>query len=316
MNKTQKFIRENYRSLLGSFGLALVLWISVSSEKIYTTEITLPFEVKLASDSLMPVQKLPDQITLLVRGSGQMLFGLNFMRKGVMLDAADLDQSRVVDLRQSMNLLRMPASSGIKILQVIRPQKLWVDVDRRELRRIPVHIRQNVETEPGYLIVSQQVNPDTALVTGPAKLIRKLTQIETDSVVEANARYPVRKKVAFLSPRPGIITVSPDNGNVAIVVEPIVERTLYDVPVQLVNIPEGLIGVAEPKNVSVRVKGGETRISRLTVNEITVLFDYKLSYRPGTMNYPMQIITPPDVTWLEVSPKRFELQLIRKDTSF
>ena len=264
----------------------------------------------------MPVRKLPDSITLLVKGSGQTLFGLNFVRKAVVLDAGEADKTRLLDLRKQKNQLRLPVSSGIEILKVVQPQKLYIEIDRRVQRKLPVYIQSRVETEPGYLIVREKVTPDSIHVTGPEKLLNKINAIPTDSILAVGTRYPVSRKVRFISPYPGVVRVRPEKGMVSIVVEPIVERTLYDVPIQLVNIPADLIGVAEPKSVSVRVKGGETRISNLSVNEITVLFDYKLSFRNGTMDYPMQIITPPDVTWLEVSPKRFELQLIRKDETF
>ncbi len=312
MERIKAYLKENYRSLLGSFMLALILWVSISSEKVYTTQIRLPFKVNLTRDSLTLVRKIPDHITLRVKGTGRTLFGLNFRDKSIHLTIPDIKKTRIIDLSEQTQNLHFPSEYGMEILSVISPRRILLEVDKRIERKLPVRVEHNIQTVPGYLFVSQQVVPDTVLVSGPQKLVSRLTAIPTDSIIKKEAKYPFTSSVHFISPRPGIILVSPEKGQVTTTIEPIVERTLYNVPIKLVNFPRDLQAVAEPAMISVRVKGGETRVTRLTTDEISVIFDYKLSFRKGVMEYPMQIVTPADITWLEVVPQKFVLQLIQK----
>ena len=312
MERIKAYLKENYRSLLGSFLLALILWVSISSEKMYTTQIRLPLRVGLAGDSLTLVRKIPEFITLRVKGTGRMLFSLNFRDKNIYLNIPDIKKTRLIDLSEQKENLHFPAENGMEILNVISPRRILLEVDKKIERRLPVRVVHSIQTVPGYLFVSQSVKPDTVRVSGPQKLVLPLKAIHTDSIIKKEAKYPFTTKVRLLSPRPGIIFVTPQKGQVTTTIEPIVERTLYNVPIKLVNIPKDLQAVAEPAMISVRVKGGETRITNLTNDEITVIFDYKLSFRRGVMEYPMQIVTPADITWLEVVPQKFVLQLIQK----
>ena len=73
---------------------------------------------------------------------------------------------------------------------------------------------------------------------------------------------------------------------------------------------------ATPQTISLRVKGGESRVSALTKDEIDVIFNYETSFKSGTTNYLMQIKTPDDITWVEASPQTFSLKLVRKEDDF
>ncbi len=312
MERLKAYLKENYRSLLGSFMLALILWVSISSEKVYTTQIRLPFKVNLGGDSLTLVRKIPEDITLRIKGTGRMLFGLNFRDKSIHLNIPDIKKTKIIDLTEQKQNLHFPSEYGMEILSVISPRRILVEVDKKIERKLPVKVEHHIQTVPGYLFVSQQVHPDSVRVRGPQKLVSKLTAISTDSIIMKDAKYPFTSTVHFISPRPGIIFITPEKGQVTTTIEPIVERTLYNVPIQLVNFPPDLQAVAEPAMISVRVKGGETRVTRLRTDEISVIFDYKLSFHKGVMEYPMQIVTPADITWLEVVPQKFVLQLIQK----
>ena len=105
--------------------------------------------------------------------------------------------------------------------------------------------------------------------------------------------------------------LNPENVSVSFNIEQIVERTIYDVPIQIVGVPANLIAKAIPRTISLRVKGSESLITQITKDEITVFFDYEKNYKKGKVNYEFQIETPNNVSWTNASPDKFRLHLQR-----
>jgi YbbR domain-containing protein len=94
-------------------------------------------------------------------------------------------------------------------------------------------------------------------------------------------------------------------------VEQIVERTIYDVPIQIVGVPSNLNATSSPRNISLRIKGSESLITQISKDEITVFFDYGKQYQKGTTDYNFQIEMPNNVSWTSASPDKFRLHLQR-----
>jgi YbbR domain-containing protein len=120
--------------------------------------------------------------------------------------------------------------------------------------------------------------------------------------------------VDLIDPRKNIITLNPDKITVAFEIEQIVERTIYDVPIQIVGLPANLIATPSPRSISLRVKGGESIVTGVTRDELTVFFDFAKNYKPGRLIYDVQIETPENVSWTSASPDKFRLQLKRVDS--
>ncbi len=110
-----------------------------------------------------------------------------------------------------------------------------------------------------------------------------------------------------------IVKLTPKEVKIYFNIEQLVERTVYNIPIQIINVPKNITAEPTPATISVRVKGGETRISGLSIDDIDVLFDYSADYKNGRVNYLMQIKTPVDVAWVEASPQSFNIKLLRKE---
>jgi YbbR domain-containing protein len=315
MNKLIEFLKENYKAILVAFGLALLLWLVVTTNKEYKTRIEVPFRIVRLAENKVLIKPVPDKVIMEVSGKGRALIGLNFYKTKIDLELPEINKSTVIDLNNYISRFDVATELGISVVDIIEPKQLDLRVDRFTVAEKPLRVQSNIQTAPGYTLNSIVMEEDSVTVSGPASLIDRLNYLETEKVEEKNVKYPFRKSVAIVQPRPGIITLDPENVSVSFNIEQIVERTIYDIPIQIVSVPSNLIAKAIPRTISLRIKGSESIITQITKDEITVFFDYEKNYQKGQVDYELQIETPNNVSWTNASPDKFRLHLQRVENN-
>lgn len=311
MNRLITFLKENYKSLSVAFGLAVLLWLVVTTDKEYKTRVEVPFEIARLAENKVLVNPVPEKVIMEVSGKGRALMGLNFYNTKIELELPEINKSTVIDLNNYLSRFNFATELGISIVDIIEPKQLDLRVDRFTQEKKPVRVKQNIQTAPGYTLNDIELDRDSVTVSGPASLIERLNYLETATVKKENIKYPFQESVPLVQPREGIIKLKPDIVTVSFNVEQIVERTIYDIPIQIVGVPSNLIATASPRNVSLRIKGSESIITEMTKDEFTVFFDYGKNYKKGKTEYGFQIETPNNVSCTNMIPNKFRLHLQR-----
>ncbi len=312
MEQLIQSLRKNYRALSGSFFLALILWFAVTSDKEYVYNLRVPLSIRPLEKGLVLKNIPPDYAMLKVQGSGRSLFTLGFLKQKIRLELPGLKKKQTIQLKNYLNRIQLPADLNIRILDIIYPRRIRLEVDRLAERNIPIKVAASIQPEAGYTMIGFELSSDSVHVQGPKSTVFAKKFIRTDSLYKAHVKYPFSQKVSLHNPSPGILVLNPGKIKVRVVVEPIVERVIYDVPIDVLHLPKDLTAETDPPAISIRVRGNESLISALTPRDIRVVFDYAKNYKPGKVRYLMQISVPPKVDWLEVSPQDFQLKLMRK----
>lgn len=313
MEKLLAYFKTNYRSLSASFLLALLLWFAVTSDKEYIHTIEVPLKIETLGPNLVLKKIPPEKIRIKISGSGRALFALNFVDTKIGLEFPEINSDQTIDLNDYINKFQFPQDLGITVVDVVSPKRLNLDVDKYFETSLPVKVVSTIRTIPGYLLSDIQMPRDSIKVYGPKSLISEMTEVVTDTIKKYDVRYPFKQPVTLVSPEPGVIKLEPQKINIEFIIEQIVERTIYNIPIIILKVPENISAEATPASISVRVKGGESVISALTQDDIKVSFSFSDHFESGKMKYPMEIETPDNVTWIEASPTTFTLKLVRKD---
>lgn len=313
MEKFILYIRENYKSLLGALSISLLIWLAINGGKEYSHVIEVPLNLDNMDKNIVFERKPPEKITVRVRAKGRALFGLNFIDQKIGLELPHIVKDQTIILDEIKDRINFPAALGIEVEDVLNPETLEIDVDAYAEKYVPVIVQDDIKTEPGYLLVDFYSMEDSIKISGPKSKIHKIESILTNRILENNIRFPFEKMTALSNPDADVITLEPAEVNVKFVIEKLVERTIYNIPIKIINISGDINAQAIPSAISLRIKGGEASVSQLTSNEILVLFNFESSYEKGRLQYPMQIKTPPGVSWVEASPQTFNLSLVRKD---
>jgi len=316
VKKILSFFKINYRSFSASFLLAFLLWFAIATDKEYVHVIDVPLEIETLAENLVLKELPPKTVKLKIRGNGRSLMGLNFISQKIGIEFPEITQDQVIVLEEYKNKFQFPKDLGIEVVDVVSPKRLGLDVDLYAERYLPIKISNDIKTVPGYLLVDYLPEVDSVLVKGPKTLLDKITSVETENVIQSEVRFPFEVITDLSNPNQDVVSIEPASIKVNFNIEPLVERTIYNIPIRIVNTPKNLEAEATPETISLRVKGGESRISALSKDEVDVVFNYEMSFKSGTTDYLMQIKTPENITWVEASPQSFSLKLVRKDESY
>ncbi len=315
MNKIFSRIKKNYRSLTGSFILALLLWVAIKSDNEYTHTIDVPIVVSSLGENLVLKKKPPSSVKLRIKGYGRSLLGLNFIDQKIGLEFPKITSDQVINLEDYKSKFQFPEEFNIKVVSVISPKQLKLEVDTYAERLVPIRVSKQIKPDAGYLLVSYTPLVDTVLVKGPRTFVDAMQFVGTSMVTANGIHLSFEQTVNVINEHSDVVSISPQIINVKFVIEQLVERTVYNIPIEIIDVPSFIKAEATPATISVRVKGGETQISALVKEDIKVLFNYGNNFVSGRTNYPMQIKTPENITWVEVSPTSFNIKLLRKENN-
>jgi hypothetical protein len=304
--------KDNYKHIIASFVLAFILWFAITTNKEYTTKIEIPFSIERVAEGKVLNGIPPDHVVLEVRGKGRSLISLNFVDKNFVLELPEIESSTTLHLSDYTSYINIPSELGIEIVDIVEPKTLELTVDDYLRDKKPIRIQSTIKPAPGYILADTKSSQDSVWVSGPAGIVNSYKYIKTDSLKFSEIKYPFQMQVNLISPKPDVVELDPKKIIVSFTVEQLVERNIYNIPIQIIRVPGHLEAAAEPATIMLRVKGGESKISDLKPGDISVIFDYSKDYRPSVSDYPMQIEMPLGVSWLEASPQKFHLKLVKK----
>ncbi len=310
-----EFFVKNYKPLLTSFILAVLLWVVVTTDKVYVTRIEVPLKiVRLAKDRVLLNAPL-EKVVLEVRGKGRALIGLMFFNTAFNLELPEVEKSVTIDLMDYKSSFNIPREMNISVVNVISPKKLTLEVDTYTEEYKPVELISEVIPSAGYILMDVQLEQDSVLLSGPLSIVEHVDYISNEPLNRKDVKYPFSEVIKLIEPKPGITHLTPEAVKVTFMIEQLVERSVYNIPIQIVGVPDDLIASAIPPTISLRVKGGESLVAALKAEEITVVFNYARDYRKGIMQYPLEVETPQGVSVVEMSPQIFRLQLKKKESA-
>ena len=304
---------KHYKPMIGSFLLAVLLWAAVTTDKIYTIHITVPLQIVQVAPGYVLAEPPPRFAVLKVRGKGRALITLYFYKPKIKLELPQIKHSTTLHLMDYASQIYVGQDLGVHLEDIIQPREIKLKVDRYKELPKPIQIQYDIKPSPGFVLSSVKPNVDTVSVGGPASLVKAIKFIKSEPVKRKDVRYPFNVQLRLISPKPGIIHLKPQRITAHFVIEQIVERTVYNIPIQIIGLPPDLTAKAEPPVVSVRIKGSEHRIASITRDQITAVFDYLKEYRVGRNYYVPHFEALDGVDIIKVSPKSFHLILRKKE---
>jgi YbbR domain-containing protein len=312
MNETVKYIIKNYKPISVSLILAFVLWFVVKTDQVYTTNINVDLRLRSLAPQMVLLDPIPEKVQVKVQAKGRSLMALHFYTNRLDLELPDFDKSSVINLESYKNQFNFPTELNVKVLDVLHPKKLDIKIDKFLSKKIAVKIDYEIKPLHGYILAGEEIAVDSVWVSGPESVISNVKYILSNSISRKDVKYPFDVVLKLKEPKKVISSISPSETNVHFNIERLVERSFYNIPIQVVGLPKRFLATTTPKNISVRVKGGESRIANLKSIEIAAIFNYAAYHKVGEINYSIQIQLPQNVELVEASPANFRLNLKRK----
>jgi YbbR domain-containing protein len=201
------WLRNIPLQLLSIF-LAFCLWFVVSAprrEPISERSFAAPLSLVRMPRDLVITTPLPDRVTVRLRGRASDLRSLSSQNLEVTLDLAWVSPGEA-EITLGRQAIAVPPGIDVGSME---PSKMRFRVE--QVRQKVVAVRPFLVGQPpaGYIPGDPTVDPDHALVSGPASLVRKLNEVATERIIMTGRTDTFVQNVTITTDSPLIRVIEP-----------------------------------------------------------------------------------------------------------
>ncbi|MDH7516663.1 MAG: hypothetical protein QHI48_12415 [Bacteroidota bacterium] len=292
-------------SLIGSFVLAVVVWVSVSLNNTTVSRFTIPLKVVNLPSDLAIASPLPETIEVSLEGSGWQLLLLSVGNRLVYeLPGNRLRATRTILTSRFLHeALRLP--EGVTAIQTY-PDTLQVVVDQYMQKKVPLRFQYNeLEFREGFgLAGSIRLMPDSVELMGAERILRRVESWPLTPRSWRDLSMPVVEEIPILDSLPGVVTFRQEPVRVYIPVEQFADIAFENLPVVVTELPaDKQVLLVNPK-VTVYVRGGVNRLATIDAADISVTVPYSAVRGDTTNSVVPNVRVPEGCTLLKVVPPR------------
>ncbi len=279
------------RAMLISFGIALFFWLLIKMSKSYQNLIKIDMEYQVSEDEIL-LEPLPDQLSVVVRGSGWKLLQYGTQRKG---SKAKIDLSNVSGNTVSYSNLRTglikSIPSSVDIISV-SPEQLYFSIDKKVSKEIPIDWRAKVSLSPTHKLLNEvDVTPNTVTITGPESLLRDISSWPTEEAI-FELDESQSGTIDLLQVKSSTSSLSINEVDYRIEIEQVTEKTL-EVPIQVIGTDEEIDLI--PESVQVSFTTGLSSFEAMKNGDFSVVADFTEVNLDSTQNVALRLEKSPDL---------------------
>ncbi len=169
--------------------------------------------------------------------------------------------------------------NGQRVSEVnVLPGQILTRVELQSRGRL-VTVIADIQGQPadGYSIRQPTVIPSSILVEGPEEALDDLLFVNTEPVDITGASQSVSSRVGLTGLPEGVTVVEPLSGRVEVRVAiqdtSASTQTIPNLPINVLNVPDGYNAVIVPETIDISVQGSVATILSMTPDDITVVVD-------------------------------------------
>lgn len=295
--------RRRFGAKLFAAACAFVLWFFVNAGERETQELPFPVELRnLPERSVLTHPDRVETVSVRLNGPGPLLASLDTRRSPIVIDLSHVEVGTDLRLKVRDEMIRVPR--GVRILDV-EPSRVPVRLERLKRTSVPVKIAQTGDPQAGYRLVGINVTPAKIQASGPASIIDRLTELETEPIELTNLAAPVQRNVGLV--RTEQLSLKPDVVAVEVMIAPIVStRDFKRLPIEVRNVDRPF--QLKPPRVNLTVRGPQLAVEGLVLEEGAVFIDGS-GYEPGEHIVEAEVALPPGVELVKRDPAVVRLDI-------
>jgi hypothetical protein len=298
-----KYLRINRNTLLFLFFLLIssVAWLLTSLNRDYSTSIRCQLEfTDLPGNKTLAVLENP-VIDLNISGHGYTLVWYKInpeiklpfsLRMTGIQSGLQNGVYRYWLLSRQMKEKLQPAFGSTLLINSVTPDTLYIDLCEKISRKVPVLPNLNLRFARQYMLCGPvKISPDSVIVSGPRNRVDSLQGVRTHlhRVSSLKGEYNTR---LLLEP-PLLVISDISSVDVSICAEKFTEAEIT-VPLNVVNLPEGISLKTFPPNVQLTYRIGLSKYKEVGPDLFTVSVDFREAMQPGTEKLPVVLQRAPD----------------------
>ena len=269
-----RFNKKNWKAVVLCIFTATVFWFFNALNKDYTTTINFPLAFDFDRDRFIPVKPLPADVRINVTG-----IGWNLFRRSTRVKVPPL----VIPLEKPADVKKIVGSTlpaffanqlGDFQINFVITDTLQLAIEPKARRKLSLRITDPASfIATGYILISPiHITPDSILVEGPEKSIRRLAEPVILNLRQHNldANFTENVLVDFLDG--GLIKGSPPAVEVSFQVDKLVEVN-DSVGLELINVPEHAGPYLEKKKMPIKIGVPQSMLNFYSADSVKAVVD-------------------------------------------
>jgi hypothetical protein len=295
------------------FVISAASWMMITLSRDYTEFYKFRISFRNANSMEALLGDIPDSVRLEIRATGFDLLG--FRARQIL----EIDYASIIRYSKD-SVYYMLSNSRIRQLQKqlgenyeiisIRPDTLFLKLGKGERKKVPVRWMGNLYFQPPYYMAdSPMVSPAFVEIFGPSSITDSIRFIQTEVVNFNNINSSFHKKVALRQPGIKGLSFRLDSVELVVAVQKFTEAS-FQIPVDVMNLPEGYVLKLVPKNVEVKCLIPFTKLNKISEENFKAWVDFATINKDEDRDVKVNVTT--DATGLRQvrsEPERVEFIL-------
>jgi hypothetical protein len=295
-------MKKNIHIIITSLVFAVILWASVSLSNDYYSTIKLPVRLNNFPDGFTSGTKLPDEISIRLKGQGWKLLSVSLTGDIEYVIPVGSDSGRKFVNLHNFVTDNPWISSDVQIIDII-PDTLSFLVERIESKKVAVLPDIELEFKLNFGLANPiSIYPDSVTVFGPRSTIKNLRAVLTEQKIIKDLDKAIIERVNLIE-MPGVnydknfVTANLD-------VQRIVDKNIDELLVEVLNVPNDRDVVLLPNKIGISVRGGIEILGRLTPEDFRPYVQYRDIVLDTLGNIHPVIEVPENITIISTKPER------------
>ncbi|MFH1759824.1 MAG: CdaR family protein [bacterium] len=296
-----KLIFRKYGFIPVAFLLAVLLWLHITTENIFTKDISVPLEIINVPENLRIANRVPDTAVVSVTAQGKDLISFKFSDAVIYIHAQDAKYGEYeYEIKHDLENISFLNFQKVAVKRIKSPNKITVVFDSKYKRTVLIKPDISVNLIKDYTMVGNiSAKPESVTVLGPRSVVSAIDNIPTKNVVLDGVKKDTSFYVFLKKPEVGSIMLSPNKIRVSFQVEKMQKQVISNIAVQLINAPKGSRLGLTPPTVSILIAGAYSRVEKVSANPsmISAVIDYNRFFEEDKKLLAPNITVFEDVQW-------------------
>jgi len=281
---------------------SIIIWGSISLSSDYFAVIEVPLKLINIPNGLSSGSAMPNKILIKVKSKGWKLISMNVAAPSEFVIPMSIDSGyRFINLNNYLSENNW-LSEDMQVLDII-PDTISFYVESITSKKLPIEANLNLNFKVGYGLASEiKFVPDSAVVTGPKSILKKMKAIQTERRTYNNLSEKIIERIEVKRLRG--FSYSADNLLMSLDVQAIIDKSFEEIQVKVLNVPPDREVVLIPNSITVSVLGGIEVLGKLTENDFSANIEYSEVVADSTGTVAPEIDFPDNTQLIYIKPER------------
>ena len=307
-----KRLLANWPAKVLSLGAALLLFFFYRLNRLEDRYISVPLSVAM-NDEFVPSSQYPRSVRATLRGESNALFAI---QEDDVRASLDLSGYRAEgQYRVPVQIERRGTALGVDPLEIrTDPADVSVTMEKRMTRVVSVTPSFKGFLEPGYELVSFEMDPSQVEISGPASAVSRTEDVQTDFIELAGRSSDFIVKARIVK-KDNLISISgPDSVEFrAVVQRSLAIKSFEGVAIEGEGLAPGL-SLTSPLPVgSLRIRSSTTDITGFSPAPGILYVDLSGLRKSGTYQVKVQARDPDGFTIERYEPQTVQVSIVASD---